>query len=287
MLTDAQKQFFHENGYLTIEGFLRRERLDLLRKATDRIVAEAKGLEASNRVYDLEPTSTPERPVVRRLFNPVELDPYFWDLCRDTRTLDVVEGLIGRNLQFHHSKLNMKTAEEGSEVCWHQDFPFFPHTNTDLVACMFWLDDATEENGCMQVVPGTHRLGPLDHTYCEGFVGMVSEDLKRVDLSRARLLPMRAGDLSVHHCLTLHSSAPNRSRRPRRALIFEYRAADAVSLVADRSGCRYYGQTLRGKDPHRARLEKGSFALPQFAPSDNPTSLYELQAAAKASMGLG
>lgn len=286
-LSKPQHDFFWKNGYLTIEKFLSGDELATLRKTVDQFVSAAIGITASNRVYDLEPSSTPDSPKIRRLFNPMDYDDAFWGIGSGTKILDVLEDLTGPNIQLHHSKVNLKGKGGGSEVCWHQDYPFFPHTNTDLVAVTFYLDDADEGNGCLLVVPGSHKWGPLDHTLKGKFVGMVSrEAMERVQPEQIKPLPIKAGGVSLHHSLTLHSSAENKSDRHRRVFIALYRAADAFSLVPDRNGSIHYGKTLRGITNGTARLVAATVTLPEYERSEKPLSLYDLQATAKASTGV-
>jgi ectoine hydroxylase-related dioxygenase (phytanoyl-CoA dioxygenase family) len=167
----------------------------------------------------------------------------------------------------------MKPARAGSPVKWHQDLPFFPHTNTDLVACLIHLNDATLENGCLRVVPGSHRLGPLDHRKDGVFIGMVTDDLKRADMDKAVSLPLKVGGMVLLHCLTLHSSAPNTSGASRRMLIFEYRASDAMQLYGALNN--YMGRILRGVQPTTVRLTENTFIIPVYPPG---TNIYDLQA---------
>ena len=84
-------------------------------------------------------------------------------MARHARVLDAVEDLIGPSIQLHNSNMHLKLPEHGGEVDWHQDFPYLPHTNFDLLNTMIMLDDSTPENGCLNVIPGSHRWGPLGH----------------------------------------------------------------------------------------------------------------------------
>jgi ectoine hydroxylase-related dioxygenase (phytanoyl-CoA dioxygenase family) len=178
--------------------------------------------------------------------------------------LDAVEDLIGPSIQLHNSNMHLKLPEHGGEVDWHQDFPYLPHTNYDLLNTMIMLDDSTPENGCLNVIPGSHRGGPLEH----GGPGEAADsNFKLSAAQRAAGQPVDdvvvpAGGMSIHHCLTLHSSRPNRSPRARRALIFTFRAADAVQL-GGRTNYAGFGMQVRGENPHRARLVSGVFSLPR------------------------
>jgi ectoine hydroxylase-related dioxygenase (phytanoyl-CoA dioxygenase family) len=279
MLTPRQIASYRDAGYLTLEDVLLPEELDAARRAVDEIIDAAQGrTESDDRVDVVLGTGGERVTVVRRIFNPPEVDPRFEAIAQGPRVLDIMECLLGPNIEYHHGKVNMKPPGHDTEVGWHQDLPFFPHTNSDLAAIMLYLDDATEENGCLSVVPGSHRLGPLDHFAGGHFIGMVTEDLARAGVGRAVKLPVRAGGATIHHCLTLHSSSPNRGSRPRRALIYEYRAADALAILPDdEKNARHYGRLLRGERTGTVRLEAVVFKIPRWAPDLDPRSLYDMQ----------
>lgn len=273
MLTQEQKEFYRENGYLALEGILSPAELKVLHEIIDELVEKAQSLETPNSLCDFEPVKGPDgRKIIRRIFNPFEQAKCFEEIARHQNVLDAVEDVIGPNIQIHHSKLNMKPARAGSPVKWHQDLPFFPHTNTDLVACLIHLNDSTLENGCLRVVPGSHKLGPLDHRRDGRFIGMVTDDLKKADMDKAVNLPLKAGGMVLLHCLTLHSSAPNRSEATRRMLIYEYRAADSMQLYGTPNN--YMGRLLRGIDPKIIRSQEITYILPDYPLG---TNIYDLQ----------
>jgi ectoine hydroxylase-related dioxygenase (phytanoyl-CoA dioxygenase family) len=126
---------------------------------------------------------------------------------------------------------------------------------------MFLLDDAVVENGCMRVIPASHRQGVLEHRDGEGrFVGHGSS-LGEADEHDAVDFIVKAGTMTVHHCLTLHASYPNFSDTPRRGLVYQISAGDAIQLGGNLH--KVWGTMLAGADPQVARLENGpSFTLP-------------------------
>ncbi len=286
MLSDEQRRFFWENGYLALEGFLAPEELRSIRAAVDELVEQAADLSGPTKQYDIGPPRPGAEPVVRRIFNPADADPRLEAIAFSDRVLDVVESLIGPNIEFHHGKVNLKWPRGGAEVAWHQDLAFFPHTNTDLVACMFYLDDATVENGCLMVLPGSHRYGVLDHFADGVFVGAVTKALDTLPMDRVQPVEVPAGSMTVHHCLVLHASEENRSAKPRRVLIYQYRSADAMQLVPDRSGSRHYGRLLRGEQNGVVRCEQITYRLPNHFAPDRQRSLYELQEEFKRKQGI-
>jgi phytanoyl-CoA hydroxylase len=162
----------------------------------------------------------------------VFLHPTFVKLARNSKLLDVVEILIGPNIEIQHCKINWKSPQSGAgEVKWHQDFPYLPHTNYDVCAAFFVVNQATRENGCMRVVPRSHKLGQLKHTDENGKLLRYVND-SRFDEAHSEPvdLVLQPGDVSIHHVLTLHSSYPNRSGNPRCAIVYEFRSADAMQV---------------------------------------------------------
>ena len=139
-----------------------------------------------NDVYDLEPGHTPEAPRVRRIKAAHKVHPAFDALVRSEPVLDILRQLIGPGLRLHGSKLNMKSAQYGSPVEWHQDWAFYPHTNDDLLAIGVMLDDTDLSNGPMLVTPGTHRGPVWSHHGDDGrFIGLIDPDLIRDEIARA------------------------------------------------------------------------------------------------------
>ena len=264
MLTESQKAFYAEQGYLVVPDVLTAAEVKKLREVTDRLLAEAARVGEGTGAFLFEKNAPAGTRLVWRVFDPIALDPYYLAIARHPRLLDAVEDLIGPDIQLHNSNMHLKLPEHGGEVDWHQDFPYLPHTNFDLLNTMIMLDDSTPENGCLEVIAGSHRWGLLDHG-TPGAAG--ASNFKLSAAQRAAGQPVAelivpAGGVSIHHCLTLHSSKPNRSPRPRRALIFTFRAADAVQL-GGRTNYAGYGMQLRGVNPYRARLVGGILSLPR------------------------
>ena len=100
------------------------------RAAVEELVERSREVTAHTDLYDLEPGHSAERPRVRRLKTPLGAHPVFERLGRSDRLLDIVGGLVGPEIRLHGNKLNMKSAEYGSAVEWHQDFAFYPTPTT-------------------------------------------------------------------------------------------------------------------------------------------------------------
>ena len=280
-LSDEQIDQYRTEGFLVVERLF--DAADLARvDATIRQMTEqALAGGDFSKVLELEPQPVDGKRIPRRIFNPYDQHETFRALALDPRLLDKIESLIGGDFNLQHSKLNMKPAKVGSPVEWHQDMAYFPHTNDDLVTTLVYLDDASEENGCLQVLP-RHHTHYFNHAGSDGrFAGMITESL--TDFGKPRSLPAPAGSVIFMHCITPHASLPNLSSHPRRTLIYEYRANDAFPI--------YYGEMtnlaeakfrmVRGRPARFARFGGPRPLIPNVG---KYTSLYELQSEAKARM---
>ncbi len=279
-LSKAEVDQYQSEGYLVVSSLLEREDIERVDRVIEEVVLSAIGSGDYGKILELEPQTVDGHPVVRRIYNPFEHHNTFKALATNDRLLDRVESLVGPSIQLQHSKLNMKLARVGSPVEWHQDLTYFPHTNTDLVTVLVYLDAATRENGCLQVLSRCHHQFLDCHTPEGLFAGMITEDISRY----GRSVPLEApgGSAIFMHCMTPHSSLPNRSNHPRRTLIFEYRAADSYPIyfgpqVAD---AEQHAHHLRGQRARYARMGGPPPLIPVMP--DNFKSLYQLQEDTKA-----
>ena len=258
-----QRAAYEHDGYLVIPELLDRTELATLRSALAEVLREAKGLTEANDKFSITRTEDGGY-AVRRIFDPIARHPAFHALVLNPKILDVVERLIGPNIQLHHTKLNLKPpSSREARFEWHQDYPFFPHTNFDLLAVMVFLDDSTPENGCLRIIPGSHKWGPRNHLFAkDGAFSSQLED-KRVldDRSRWVPVPVPAGGIELHHCNMLHSSTANLGDKPRSAMVIQYRAADNVALGGNMKNAGF-GMQVRGVNPYRVRMVTGTFKLP-------------------------
>lgn len=274
-----QIKSYREQGFVLMPSLFDSDDIERVDQAIDEVVRQAFAAGNYEAVLELEPRSTKEKPVLRRLKSPFDLHEAFRNLATDDRLLDRVQSLIGPSIQLQHSKLNMKPAGVGSPVEWHQDLSYFPHTNPDLVTVLVYLDEATKENGCLQVIPRHHHHFLECHTHDGAFAGMITEDVSRY----GEPVPLQglAGSAIFMHCMTPHASLANQSSKHRRTLIFEYRAGDSYPIyfsprVAQEARV---ARQIRGKPSRYARLAGPPPLIP--AASDAVTSLYDLQTASK------
>ncbi|MEZ4618972.1 MAG: phytanoyl-CoA dioxygenase family protein [Caldilineaceae bacterium] len=275
MLTQTQIDFYQENGYLGVENVLTSAEVAELRRVTDDFVEQSRQVTDHTAVFDLEPGHTAQNPRLRRLKNPIEQHAVYDQTMRHPKILDIVQQLIGPGIRTNGNKLNMKYAQFGSPVEWHQDWAFYPHTNDDLLAVGIAIDPMTLENGCLLVIPGSHKGPVLSHHHSRGFfVGAVTEP----DFEPTAAVPILvdAGGISIHHVRTLHGSAPNTSPNPRRLLLYQYCANDAWPLVSFPGWDAFNANIVRGEPTNVARVTDVPVRIP-LPNGEKGGSLYETQ----------
>ncbi len=125
----------------------------------------------------------------------------------------------------------------------HQDYPYFPHDGHTMGAAIFHFDDAPLEKGCLRIVPGSHKLGPLPHE------GNFHLPLDKYPLESATLCEAEAGDVLFFNYLTIHGSGVNTSSEARTTLLVQYRDP-ADRPLDDQHKSRGQGMMLRGIDPN-------------------------------------
>jgi phytanoyl-CoA hydroxylase len=253
-LTTAQVEAYKQDGYLVVEDVLNQGVMDQLGSTTDAFVAQAHDVSSSDDVFDFEtPKKNGERNL-RRVKSPERQAAAYAEVMRSEAVLDCVSDLIGDDVRFWSGKLNLKRPLGGQAVEWHQDWAFGPATNDDLLTVGIALDNATTENGCLLMIPGSHRGPVLDHWRDDEFAGAVTEEA--FDSRAAVPVEVKRGGVSIHHIRMLHASAPNRSDRQRRLLLYTYAAADAWPLSGVAEPNVFDEQMVRGSAAVEPRLEK-------------------------------
>ena len=263
VLDESQRQHYLEHGWLSVPGLVDDAWLARLRAVTEEFVDQSRSLTESNVLFDLDRGHTAEEPRLRRLTSPTDLHPTYWEFASHSAITDVAVDLLGPDVKFHHSKLNFKAPRGGEEVKWHQDIQFWPHTNYDLLTIGVFLEDVEPGMGEVGFVPGSHD-GPLYDLYDgDVWVGaLAADDVAAAAVDTAEYPVRPAGTITVHHCRTVHGSAPNGSDRARPLLLQTYVAADALPYT-DLVRISPHGEELiRGEMPRWARHDPRPCLLP-------------------------
>jgi hypothetical protein len=165
-----------------------------------------------------------------------------WDLATHPRLLDCIEDLLGPVIILRHTRIFYKYGQSAAWVGWHQDGITEHLTDGRAPAIWLGLTDATVANGCLRVVPRSHRLGMLSHWTRQSQTGLASSSMSarepgdagadhELSVKLAKVpegldapfdVVMKAGEMSFHHPLALHGSNPNASAEPRIGLSATY-----------------------------------------------------------------
>src|SRR5690242_17284833 len=172
MLTQEQIDFYHKNGYLLVKGVFsrqeaaqyRQEGHDLIERLAQKANLDATWGSAREAVAEAKQTQ------IFHCHNVQFYSSLFARLIVNDRFTEAASDLIGSpNVQLHHNKLFIKPPEKGSPFPMHQDYPYFPHERHTMIAAILHFDDAPLEKGCVRVVPGSYKLGGLEHASAGGW----------------------------------------------------------------------------------------------------------------------
>jgi phytanoyl-CoA hydroxylase len=244
MLTQEQCKFYEENGYLLVKELFREEECREFRAEAHALIARL------SQHADINPTwgsasQIAEGTKLQHCHNVQFYSAIFTRLLVDERLTSATADLLGSpNVQLHHNKLFIKPPEKGSPFPMHQDHPYFPHERHTMLAAIIHFDDAPLEKGCVRVVPGSHRLGPIEHNPQGGF----HLPLDKYPLESSVPCEAKAGDVLFFSYLTIHGSGVNVSQEARTTLLVQMRDPEDKPTVNTHIS-RGQGMMLRGYDP--------------------------------------
>jgi len=226
ILSEAEMEAYRRDGYLAYDRLLTEDEVQaILDRATKLIEDPPKGvrIQIEPRVArgEVQPLSKLES--IRKVEGLVENDDFFLRLARHPLILGRIQDLLGSSIRMFRDALMMKPPRVGSEKPYHQDSAYWPIEPMDLCSVWIALDDAMPENGCMRVLPGSHRQGVLEHKHLRDF----QVDESTLDLSNERPVPLHRGGVLFFHSLLLHATSDNLSDKPRRAMIVSYMRGDS------------------------------------------------------------
>ena len=219
-VSTEEAERFREDGFLLKRGYFDREEISLLHRG----VTRDESLEQN--ILQIPDPEWGQTELV--LWNHPG-DDLFGAIARCARIVSAMELLLGGEVYHYHSKLIAKQPRTGGGFHWHQDFGYWYENGIlfpDLASVMIAVDRMTVENGCLQILKGSHHMGRVTHI---DVGGQRSADPERVEEAMKVLehvhCEMEPGDCLFTHCNTLHASAPNESDKPRTALLCCYNAA--------------------------------------------------------------
>ena len=219
VISDELATAYAADGFVLIRQMLDREEIELLSRAAreDRTLDEKSFKKGDG-----------EGGVVRLSLWNHPTDTIYGMIARSESIVESAEKLLGDEAYHYHSKMIMKDAQVGGAWTWHQDYGYWYQNGViapNLTSAYIAVDRATRQNGCLQVIRGSHMLGRIDHQLTGDQAGAdqarVDEILKRYELVYVEMEP---GDVLFFHANLLHRSDQNRSKDPRWSMICCYNA---------------------------------------------------------------
>lgn len=216
-LTAAQIAEYHDQGYVVVPDVFPREELDLMNRELDRI--------------------TEEKRAKRQYIDPVEEDlgwilrlglhsDIMRDFCADARILSLIEEIVRPGIAIYAARLVTKEPLDSTVCNWHQDDVYWIRNSLSETRMSVWvaLQDTSIEQGCLQVIPGTHKQGL--QPFRDKAEGTCNKALDvEIDLSKRVYLPVKAGTAILFSALLWHGSDGNSTPHRRRAFIVTYQEA--------------------------------------------------------------
>jgi ectoine hydroxylase-related dioxygenase (phytanoyl-CoA dioxygenase family) len=212
MLTEAQVAQYHEAGYVVPDFRLSEDALAEIKASHDRLLVH--------------------RPEYRDYCPALlEHDLWFLNVARNPKLLDMVGQTLGPDFALWNSSFFAKPAHNGRRTPWHQDGEYWPIR--PVATCTVWIaiDAATPENGCLRLIPGSHKARELlAHETNPGPDVTLSQELPAAafDESRAVDLVLDPGQMSLHDVFLVHGSGANASAHPRRAMTLRFMPTTSV-----------------------------------------------------------
>jgi ectoine hydroxylase len=221
-LTKQQIADYHRDGFIVIPNCYSREEVRAIREDTERLCA----IEADSIFRE-------RSGAVRSIFRVHEKDgpvasPQYRALSRTPRLLRPVMQTLGSDeVYIAHTKVNTKSALEGTGWLWHQDFGYWVHDGypaNDMLTAMVMLSDTQEIHGALYMIPGSHKLGLVDHYYDDSQAAyqlpqraVQRDQIRKILDTSGAPVPIigKAGTLVLFHCLTIHGSGVNMSAESR------------------------------------------------------------------------
>ena len=235
--TPEQTAFYAEQGYLKFGRIFTEREMDTLRQHVDEMIA-----------------ALPEGKRPEEMDVPHFADPWLFRYLADDRVLDVIQDFIGPDIVLWSSHFIAKPRGDGRAVPWHTDGAYWNKRLDPMRVITLWLavDESTIENGCMRVIPGSHRKfrAHIDaYQAVDRAQNVFSSRIppEMIEEERAVNLDLAVGECHFHDAWTIHGSNPNHSEKRRCGYTMRYMPANAVMSNESRYRTHYI-YLLRGRD---------------------------------------
>jgi len=251
-LTPTQQDFYHENGYLIgLPAIYTRDEMAAINRDLPSLLNLLQPGETSKDIREWHETST-----------------YLYDIVMNPKIHDLVEGILGPDFFAWASSFFIKEPYSKATVGWHQDAYYWPMTPQNSVTVWLAFDDVDQENGAMQIIPGSQKHGLIKHRRSTATDSVLTLELETGTFSedKAVSLCLKAGEVSLHDDRAVHGSPANPSGRRRAGLTIRYSGTNVKNDMSVNPNFKTY--LCRGADNYRHNptgpVPTQRFARPTF-----------------------
>jgi ectoine hydroxylase-related dioxygenase (phytanoyl-CoA dioxygenase family) len=241
ILTPEQGEQFHRDGYLKFRKVIDDEKLEGLRAALDRVIREEQERQDDAGLppefaygHDRRGQDASGKRAIHQFINMWKVVPEYRELIHNPQITAAVRDLMGvPRVRIWHDQVISKPPEDNKKFNMHHDFYFWPLDRPTMITCWLAVDRATVENGCMHVIPGSHRDPRFQPPGCDlsedihlapaprgpGAPGSLYDAVRTWDVDRTSPVELEAGECMFHHCLNYHMTPQNVTDRQRRGFV--------------------------------------------------------------------
>ena len=211
MLSEDEKAKFASDGFLVFDGLLSEERVSYYVGVFDELVANGRELseEAPHWSLEYDDRGNPIAGVLHKVQGVCQVDSRVLELASEPDILGRVAGFVGEDIDLFGTKFFPKLPNGGTSTHWHQDNFYFGTETDRIISCAIYMEPADRDNGCLQVVPASHRSGIVEHTRNPNGHGSWTP----VDDALATDVVCSAGTVVLFSANLLHGAADNESDR--------------------------------------------------------------------------
>lgn len=264
VLSDAQRAAYFEKGYLVLPDYVSGAWVERLRAAMNETIELSRAVTQSDSVFILEEGHSAGDPRLHRITCPQDRHPAFWDFMTDPVMTDLAADVVGPDVKFHHSKLNVKSGDGSRGFKWHQDIQGWPHTDYSPVTIGVYIDGCAKDQGPLACVHGSHE-GPLYSMYdAKGnfVVHVRDEEMGFIENAVIEEAVGGPGTTLLLNCRTVHGSAINRTKAARPLLLTVYSSADSFAYTSPSIISPRMGDIVRGKPARFASFDTRPCEVP-------------------------
>ncbi len=233
---------YHHDGFLAVENVLAPDEVAGAKQALDDLIHGRipgyKDLQPEPEVKDRWATMTADERAdsVRKVWQFVEHEARLSALTTHPVLQNILQRLVGEEVRLIQDMALLKPPFIGTEKPWHQDMAYFGWSPPEkIIGVWIALDPATAQNGCMHVLPGTHREGPVPHVHARDC--QIPD--ARVQVERDVIVPLAPGGVLFFSALLHHGTPPNKSSERRWALQYHYAGESAMQITRTEHAALY------------------------------------------------